>query len=85
MSLRPSSNPNRDAIGAWVKLTAGGESQWRQVMPAKSYLSASEFEVTFGLGQNPKIEALEVVWPSGAKQTLKDVGADRRLVVQESR
>lgn len=76
---------NRDAIGAWVKLTAGGESQWRQVMPAKSYLSASEFEVTFGLGQNPKIDAVEVVWPSGAKQTLTEVVADRRLVVQEAR
>ncbi len=76
---------NRDAIGAWVKLTANGESQWRQVMPAKSYLSASEFEVTFGLGQNPKIDAVEVVWPSGAKQTLKDVGADQRLVVREAR
>jgi hypothetical protein len=76
---------NRDAIGAWVKVTAGGESQWRQVMPAKSYLSASEFEVTFGLGQNTKIDAAEVIWPSGAKQIIADMGIDRRNVVQESR
>jgi hypothetical protein len=76
---------NRDAIGAWVKVTAGGESQWRQVMPAKSYLSASEFEVTFGLGPNTKIDAAEVIWPSGAKQIIADMGIDRRNVVQESR
>lgn len=76
---------NRDAIGAWVKVTAGGESQWRQVMPAKSYLSASEFEVTFGLGPNTKIDAAEVIWPSGAKQVIADMGIDRRNVVQESR
>jgi hypothetical protein len=76
---------NRDAIGAWVKVTAGGESQWRQVMPAKSYLSASEFEVTFGLGRNTKIDAAEIIWPSGAKQIIADMGIDRRNVVQESR
>ncbi len=76
---------NRDAIGAWVKVSAGGESQWRQVMPAKSYLSASEFEVTFGLGPNTKIDAAEVIWPSGAKQIIADMGIDRRNVVQESR
>jgi hypothetical protein len=54
-------------------------------MPAKSYLSASEFEVTFGLGPNTKIDAAEVIWPSGAKQIIADMGIDRRNVVQESR
>jgi hypothetical protein len=75
---------NRDAIGAWVKLTADGKSQWRQVMPAKSYLSASELEVTFGLGKTSQVDALEITWPSGQKQPVFPVAIDRVATLQES-
>ncbi len=75
---------NRDAIGAWVKLTAGGQSQWRQVMPTKSYLSASELEVTFGLGKAATVDSVEVTWPSGQRQALPSVAIDRLAVVQET-
>lgn len=76
---------NRDALGATVKLTAGGETQWRQVMPTKSYLSASELELTFGLGKNEKVDAVEINWPSGAKQNLSNLAVDRLTVVEEAR
>jgi len=76
---------NRDAIGAWVKLTADGKSQWRQVMPTKSYLSTSELEVTFGLGKSSQVEALEITWPSGTKQTVAPVTTDRTTVIEELR
>lgn len=75
---------NRDAIGAWVKLTADGKSQWRQVMPTKSYLSTSELEVTFGLGKSTKVEALEIAWPSSGKQSVSPVAIDRLTTLQES-
>ena len=75
---------NRDAIGAWVKLTADGKSQWRQVMPAKSYLSASEPEVTFGLGKSTQVDALEITWPSGKNQSVSPVAIDRLITLQES-
>jgi len=76
---------NRDALGAWVKLTAGGQSQWRQVMPARSYLSASELVVTFGLGQNTRVESAEITWPDGSKQTLESVAVDRLTVIEQPR
>ncbi len=79
------SQSNRDAIGAWVKLTAGGESQWRQVMPSKSYLSSSELEITFGVGPVTKVDSLEITWPGGNKQLVTSPELDRRTVVQESR
>jgi hypothetical protein len=79
------SKSNRDALGAWVKLTAGGESQWRQVMSAKSYLSASELEVTFGLGRATQVDALEITWPSGTKQSVTGITLDRRIVIEEGR
>ncbi|MBL9127888.1 MAG: CRTAC1 family protein, partial [Verrucomicrobiales bacterium] len=71
------SKSNRDAIGAWVTLTANGKSQSRQVMPTRSYLSQSELAVTFGLGAHDKIDAVEIRWPNGANQRLEKVGVDR--------
>jgi len=56
---------NRDGIGAWVELTAGGVTQRRQVMPTKSYLSQSELTITFGLGNAERVDALTITWPDG--------------------
>jgi hypothetical protein len=68
-----------------VKLTAGGETQWRQVMPTKSYLSSSEPEVTFGIGPVSKVDSLEITWPGGNKQLVTNPELGRRTVVRESR
>ena len=75
---------NRDALGAWVRLRAGGITQWRQIMPTRSYLSQSELVATFGLGSSPDIEEIEITWPGGGKQRVPVVGADRLMVVQQS-
>ena len=76
-------NANRDAIGAVVELTAGGVTQSRQVMPAKSYLSQSELAVTFGLGAATAVDALTVTWPGGARQEVPAGAVDRLLVVRQ--
>jgi hypothetical protein len=73
---------NRDAIGAVIKLSANGQTLWRQVMPTRSYLSQSELPVTIGLGQSDKVEHLEIVWPSGARQAVIPA-LDRLTVVTE--
>ena len=72
---------NRDAIGAELSLTSGGQTQARIVMPTRSYLAQSELPVTFGLGSAAIVERLEVTWPDGATLTLTDVEADRVLAV----
>ncbi len=74
---------NRDAIGAWVKLTAAGRTQWRQVNPTRSYLSQSELPVTFGLGRADRIDALEIHWPGGKTQTVANPKLDALTVVRE--
>ncbi|HRI14066.1 MAG TPA: CRTAC1 family protein [Verrucomicrobiota bacterium] len=76
---------NRDATGAWVELVSNGKKQWRQVMPTRSYLSASEPVVTFGLGPDTKVDSAEVHWPSGTRQKLAHVDLDRQSVVEEPR
>lgn len=75
--------PNRDAIGAWAELTAGGVTQRRQVMPTRSYLSQSEPTLTFGLGTTTKVDRLEITWPDGTKQAVPDVEIDRLRVVEQ--
>ena len=61
---------NRDAIGAVIKANVNGQTLWRQVMPTRSYLSQSELPVTIGLGNADKVDHLEIVWPSGTRQSL---------------
>lgn len=67
---------NRDALGASVRITAGGQSQWRQVMPTRSYLSQSELEVSFGLGTATEVQEVEILWPSGDFQKLGGLKVD---------
>jgi enediyne biosynthesis protein E4 len=74
---------NRDAIGATVALTAGGSTQWRQVMPTKSYLSASELVVTFGLGTATAVDKVEILWPKGGRQMLEGLKVDSLMTVEE--
>ncbi|HVS02540.1 MAG TPA: CRTAC1 family protein [Thermoanaerobaculia bacterium] len=75
---------NRDAIGAWVELTAGDVTQRRQVMPTRSYLSQSELPLTFGLGAATAIDALTVTWPDGSVQPVAVEGVDQLVVVEKS-
>ena len=74
---------NRDGIGAMVHvITASGE-QWNRVTTAVGYASSSDRIVHFGLGPATQIRSLEIAWPSGAKQKLANVPADRFMTVTE--
>jgi enediyne biosynthesis protein E4 len=74
---------NRDALGARVTIRAGGLSQIREVSAGGSYLSHSDLRVNFGIGRATKAESVEIAWPSGARQSLRDVAADSFVVVRE--
>jgi hypothetical protein len=75
----------RDAIGALVRLTAGGRTQVRQVQAAGGYLSQSSNTLHFGLGDAAAIDSVEVRWPDGRVQTLKGVAVDALTAVAEPR
>jgi len=77
---------NREGIGACVSIrTASGLRQRAYVSAGGSYLSSSSKRVHFGLGQDRTIAELEIVWPSGIVQKMKDVPGDQRLTITESR
>ena len=74
----------RDAIGAKVKLTtARGRTLYNHVAVSVGFMSSSDKRVHFGLGGESKISSLEIRWPSGIRQTLKDLPADQFLKVEE--
>lgn len=75
---------NHDAIGAWIEVTAGKQVYKRQVMPTRSYLSQVELPVTIGLGKNRQVDRVEVVWPGGERQKVRDVKVDGTTDVVQS-
>ncbi len=76
---------NRDAMGARLKLTAGGMTQIREIAGGGSYLSQSDLRAHFGLGSTAKIDKLEITWPSGVQQTFRELPADQFYSIQEGK
>ncbi len=74
---------NRDGIGAEVKVTAGGLTQYDEVRSGGSYLSSSDLRLHFGLGEATRVDRLEVHWPSGKTDVVAGAPADHVLVVKE--
>src|SRR5207253_9479462 len=68
-------NGNRDAVGARVKIISFGRSQIREVNCGNGYQSQSSFQLHFGLGQRKKVDLIEVRWPGGRVQRLRNLAA----------
>ena len=75
----------RDAVGATVYLTAGGIRQRGDVLSGGSYLSSNDLRVHFGIGDAEKIDAVEIHWPSGAKEIIKLPAVDRIYTIAEGK
>jgi len=74
---------NRDAMGARIRITAGGISQIREIADGGSYLSQSDLRANFGLGKSETIDLVEITWPSGAKQSFRNVPAGKFYLITE--
>jgi hypothetical protein len=68
-----------------VKVRAGGQTLWRQVMPTRSYLSQSELPVTIGLGEKIAVESVEIVWPGGAAQNVQGAKVDGVTTIEQAK
>jgi len=74
---------NRDAIGAQIRISIASGDQFATVSTSGSYQSSSDKRAHFGLGTAAMIREIEIRWPSGIRQILKDVKADQILTVTE--
>jgi hypothetical protein len=84
LRLIGSGKSNRDAVGARVTATIGGRRLTQEVSGGQSYLSAPEKTLTFGLGDAKKIDALEIRWPDGTRQTLRGLSPGFRSIEESS-
>jgi hypothetical protein len=75
---------NRDGIGARIKVSARSGAQYNHMTTSVGYASSSDGPVHFGLGADSRAEFVEIRWPSGVVQTLRDVAADQLIKVRES-
>ena len=75
---------NRDGLGTKVKVTTSLGTQYNHATTAVSYNSSSDKRVHFGLGSASVVDSVELMWPSGIRQILKNVKADQILTVTES-
>lgn len=75
---------NRDGIGAKIKVVTASGAQFNHVTTTVGYGCASDRRVHFGLGKDASIQKMEISWPSGTVQTLRDVKVDQILTVCEA-
>jgi enediyne biosynthesis protein E4 len=74
---------NRLALNARVNATAGDLVQTSEVRSGGSYLSQSDLRIHFGLGANDRVDKLEILWPSGNRETFTGLAADHLYGVRE--
>jgi hypothetical protein len=73
---------NRSAIGARVLAHYGGKTQVQSVLSQSSFYSCCDPRLHFGLGANTSVD-LEVFWPSGLKESFKQVAINRLITLRE--
>ncbi len=74
---------NRDGVGARLKVTSGGRTQIREVKTGSSYLSQNDPRVHVGLGAATRVDRLEVRWPSGRNEIVRNVPANQVVTIRE--
>ncbi len=75
---------NRDGLGTKVTITTALGTQYNEATTAVGYNSSSDKRVHFGLGEAASIDRIDLVWPSGLRQTLLHVKPDQVLIVTEA-
>jgi hypothetical protein len=58
-------------------------SQWQTVHSGSSYASQSDLALTFGLGKDTQIQSVEVLWPSGLSETIRNARIDKANLIVE--
>ena len=76
---------NRSAVGARIRLTAGGTTQVREVKAGSSYLGQNDLRVHAGLGKSAKIDRLDVRWPNGQNEVIEGAAVNQILTVTEGK
>jgi hypothetical protein len=75
---------NRDAIGASVRISYCGATQFDTVRNGGSYLSRNDPRLHFGLGTCGKVDRVTVKWPHGETQIVTGIAVNRYHTIEET-
>jgi len=76
---------NRDGLGARLTITAGGRTQVREIKSGSSYLGQNDLRAHVGLGEATRVDRIDVRWPAGQTESIRDVAANQIVTVTEGR
>jgi hypothetical protein len=76
---------NRDAIGARIRVTTGTRTQVREIRAGSSYLAQNDLRAHIGLGEATRADRIEILWPSGRTEVLRNVAANQIVTIVEGR
>jgi hypothetical protein len=82
--IRALTATNRDAIGARVKVSAGGQAQVDEVRSGGSYMSQNDFRLHFGIGRATAAD-VSVRWPDGKVDNYSAVAAGQIVTIQQGK
>jgi len=86
ISIRTSgTKSNRDGIGAVVWVQSASGKQWNCVRSGSSYASQSDLALSFGLGKDPRVTAIDIQWPCGTKQHLANLEVNQFYTIDEDK
>ena len=74
---------NRSAIGAEVRLFWNGRQQVQHVSGGSGFCAQNQRRLNFGLGKDPRVERVEVRWPSGKVQSVEAPPVGQSLRIRE--
>ncbi len=82
--LRVKLTGTNDATGTKVSVYKDGLSQHQSFSPVRGYLSNVEQAFHFGLGKATQVDSLNVIWPNGFEQSLKNIQSDKTVVLNQT-
>ncbi len=74
---------NRSAIGARVRVKAGARLQVQEITSQSSYYSHNDMRLNFGMSESKKADQVEIRWPSGQTETIKDLPVNQIITIKE--
>ena len=81
LQFKPS---NESFVNGKIILTMGSSTQFIEYTNSRGYLSAVDEVIHFGLGNNATVDKVEIIWPNGKKQELKNVKANQQVAISSS-
>jgi tetratricopeptide (TPR) repeat protein len=74
---------SRDATGTSVRISVGRQTQFQQLAAGDGFQASNERRLIFGLGAASLADTIEIAWPSGIRQTFKNLRTSRHYVLIE--